>query len=610
MSVQARFLFFLFSLLLQSAWAQLSFDEIPADLQMFPRDKYSIGHFTVSGSSSNPAVKSVRMIVRQRNTSSVLYNKLQVLPKNGSFSFTVGIAAQLADYDLEMYSINQDGFEQLEKQVTQLVAGDFFIVSGQSNATGAFNSDSIGYQHDLLFGNPYCRTIGTIFQRAIGTDPATGFPLLTVEEDCKFRIASSLYYASGGMGCIGTWPMRILNRIVKEVGVPVCIINGAIGSSNIDYHLASQTPSDPANLRLNADPVSGQDPSTYDRLFRKLFVNNALGGVKGIFWYQGESDAVIDRETAETYNKRFAQLRQSWHLDYPNLEKIFVFQINTGCGGPYQGVIREQQRRMPGEFNDVIVLPTVGSGNEHRLNDGCHYSEKGYAKLGENMAPVVLKYLYHLNLDDKNILGPDIRRIYYSKSDQLCLTFNNEICIQQFKNDTLGTIWLKDYFYNGAGKKISVTAISSASNNVYLQLEDSLEDIQRLTYLPGAFSDLTGLYTGPWILNKNNPELGALSFFEFPVEQFPTRSGAAQPDELVTYPNPAKDFLALRTQENNEITRFFLYDALGNTVFEYEGPGKTGLLIDLRAYQSGLYFLSCKSKSNNWLKKIVVRKEN
>lgn len=591
MPTAARSLLYAFCLLMQSATAQLLFSSLPSDLQMMPRDRSNLGHFTVSGSTTDTSIHAIHILLR-RNSDAFLQDD-RVLPlKDGNFSTDLSIPALLDDYTLEVYSLGRNKKETLEKTVKQLVAGDFFIVSGQSNATGAlWPPESV--QEDSLYSNYYCRTIGSIFQWASS--------YLSLEQDCIFLRPSSFYQGTDKTGCIGIWPLRIMHHVVKATGVPLCIINGAMGGTTLSYHLATHTPSDPGKLRAGQDSTT---PSSYDRMFKKLFVNNAVKGVKAIFWYQGESDGALSREEAAGYTERFRALYTSWKLDYPMLEKIFVFQINTGCGGDHLGLIREQERRFPELFPEVIVMPTVGSLPEERAPDGCHYTSAGCQKLGENMAPAVLKHLCHKDLDEAGIMGPNIQRVYYLNSRQICLEFDREVTVQQslyLSSPKEGTVFIKDYFYKKNKAPFPLKRVWAEGRFVYLEPADTLVEITRLTYLPEIFSNLPSLYTGPWILNKHNENLGALSFFEFPVESF----RESQADPLI-YPNPVHDFLMIRSTDNVVLNKFSLHDVSGKLVRQAHVNGEN--LIDMRDLEDGLYFLTCPSTTGTITRRIILKK--
>jgi len=601
-----QFKFFLFLCISLHVQAQIEFFKLPSQLQLFPRDKNNFGNFEIKGRAK--AHVKLRTKVSEMSSGKGIEALAIELDSAEFFTIKHKIPAGLKEYKLELFATHGSQQEQKIDSVFHLVAGDFFIVSGQSNATGAMGFNEEGYWEDSTYSNHFCRTIGTIFQRAVSINQLTKKPNLSEEEDYAFGYPSAIYDAFGTKGCIGLWPLRILHKVITQTGIPICIVNSAMGASALSNHFASHTPSDPMRLNAGQDSLHPETPSIYDRLFKKLFVNDAAAGVKAIFWYQGESDAVFNEEFAEQYNQRFALLRDSWKKDFPNLEKIFVLQINTGCGAPHLGIVREQQRRMPQIFNDVVVMSTVGSAAEDRSSDLCHYSFAGAQKIGENLGPVVLKYLYNIDLDEKIIMPPYIKKVYYSKPDEICLSFNKAVSVQQLTEMAGGTNYITESFYRKNRIPLKLKSVMATDSNVYLQLQDTLVEVTRLTYLPDNTSTAPGLYTGPWILNKLNANIGALSFYEMPVEPFPNFFWADKSDSLVVYPNPVTDFVAVRSKDNITLRQLSLYDSNGKRLMEFKNNGQTGILIDMREYEDGLYFIKHFSNRGMLVKKIILQK--
>jgi hypothetical protein len=274
------------------------------------------------------------------------------------------------------------------------------------------------------------------------------------------------------------------------------------------------------------------------------------------------------------------------------------------------GIIRDQQRKLSEEFNDVIVLPTVGSTHTDRSKDGCHYTDEGYAKIGENMAPLVLKHLYQFNIEDKYIMGPSIEKIYYSNKHEICLEFNMDIIAQVAQSYTFqneGVAYLTDYFYREGNIPLKPVSMSVKKNKLYLTTPDTLP-AKALTYLPNIFTNIPSSYTGPWILNKNNENLGALSFYEFPMEIYPNDFWFNDTDYLQVFPNPVTDYLSVRKRKNIALYQLELYNALGNLVLNAPIDGDNTIIIDMRAYESGVYFLKTKNSEGTSHTKIILER--
>src|SRR5690242_42082 len=111
--------------------AQFIFYSIPAEMKLIPRDDDNIGRFEVSGKCFDPAKKYVRLRLGNAKDTSI-YDKTIKLDEESKFIVQLGIPAEFAEYKLVIYSYDLLGNQTLEKEVPGLVAGDYFIVSGQS----------------------------------------------------------------------------------------------------------------------------------------------------------------------------------------------------------------------------------------------------------------------------------------------------------------------------------------------------------------------------------------------------------------------------------------------------------------------------------------------
>ena len=94
-----------------------------------------------------------------RNGTQLGSDHLQALSYSGGtapFSFTTTITAELAEYDFELLFRNGVGQDFSVRRTMNIVAGDVFIIQGQSNAT------TIGdYSQSNAYISPFVRTFGS-----------------------------------------------------------------------------------------------------------------------------------------------------------------------------------------------------------------------------------------------------------------------------------------------------------------------------------------------------------------------------------------------------------------------------------------------------------------
>jgi hypothetical protein len=129
-------------------------------------------------------------------------------------------------------------------------------------------------------------------------------------------------------------------------------------------------------------------------------VECAGGRVRGVLWYQGESDA--DAVNGPTYAERFIRAVGAWRaaLHAPELPVITV-QLNRYYTPSTESLdlgwslVREAQRQAPRMLPGVYVVPAL----DLPLGDLIHTSATGNMLLAERMANVALGAVYRRPVD-------------------------------------------------------------------------------------------------------------------------------------------------------------------------------------------------------------------
>src|SRR5690606_742256 len=152
-------------------FAQIDFIKVPSNMQMFPRDSSNVGHFAIIGFSSESGKVSSSVYNAQ---SGEIHEQISIsVSATASFEIQHTVPAKLAEFDLHIRFTSENGQEKLIKTVKGLLAGDFFIVAGQSNAEGPGIKGSD--KHDSAYAHFATRTIGTNFAWATTTIDSAGF---------------------------------------------------------------------------------------------------------------------------------------------------------------------------------------------------------------------------------------------------------------------------------------------------------------------------------------------------------------------------------------------------------------------------------------------------
>ncbi|MCE3258594.1 MAG: Por secretion system C-terminal sorting protein, partial [Bacteroidetes bacterium] len=301
-TIRLKLTYFLFLLSVCGLHAQVVFSHLPLEYQLIPREANNLGTFTVSGTIIANEFDRIRSVVTDDNQI-IIEDKTVFADTDGKFLVTHTIQSVLKEYQLKIYA-GRDLEEMLVKRVTGIVCGDIYLIAGQSNAAAGFSHDT-GTYFNAINKSHYNRGIGW------GMDQALDGPV-QVEWEYSFEKTTSIGYEKG---FTGAWGMRIQKLVSENLGVPICVVNGARSGSPIAFNLPTKIPTDPAALNTNAP---------YDRIYAKLKHFGYQNHVKAIFWYQGEKDGGTSADSALKYRNHFSILLNSWKNDYPNIKKIFV----------------------------------------------------------------------------------------------------------------------------------------------------------------------------------------------------------------------------------------------------------------------------------------------
>ncbi len=442
------------------------FQELPAPRQLYPRDSQDRGEMRIVGELYNQGFDRVEALVRRNGTfwrrvSQDLVYRSQKAP----FSLTVGLAASLSDYRVQLRFFRGEE-SVLLADTPDVVCGDVYLVQGQSNA-------SAPDIHDERLAN----TSQSPWIRAYGTDAPVASEVLKHQ---SWTFASGQRVSTHGM--IGAWALRMAEVLVREHRVPVAVINGARSGTRIVDHLRDESDHDSLD-------------TLYGRLLFRVREAGVADSARALLWYQGESD----NWDPDHYAEDFDALYDAWHQDFPELERIYVVQIREGCAFQGEGV-REFQRTVGDSYPDIGVMSTTALAG----HDGCHFYYEGYRALGERMAQLVGRDLHGMTAAVP-IDAPMIESARYTspRRDEILLTFRDSAGPLVFEPGAEGDFVLDD----GA----SVVAGATPANGIVVLKLDRTSVATTVNYEGHAFD-------GPWL--RNQAGIGAMAFFRVPVGSF------------------------------------------------------------------------------------------
>ncbi|GAA4395482.1 hypothetical protein GCM10023187_02410 [Nibrella viscosa] len=458
----------------------VGFEKLPQRMQVYARDNNNEAVVPISGRVYSSAWSYMSLVV-YRNDNRIGYRRSQLQyaagDTTGRFEFSYPIKAELADYAFEVFLCRGADSVQIVRQ-EEIVAGDYFVINGQSNAYAVRNNN---------YFSKYARTIGR-------RPDQEGMP-------------ETEFLAYGwSEPPTGTWGLMLQQLIEEKYKIPTCVINGAVPGTNIAQHL--ERGFSPENDKY----------SIYGRLLNRVKQSGATR-IRAFFWLQGEDDALGG---TPNYPEQFDRLYKMWQADYPNVEQFVVLQINILFNPFYgAGAIREFQRRVPALYPKTKNFATLGLPNY----DGIHYEADGYRVLGRQLVSFIAPALYK-EADSVNVATPNLQKAYYASPQKNAITLVfEEGQRMRWGADTMVTgrlgqpvpISLRNsFFFDGKEDAPAPVKSGQADGNRVTLYFDQPVTAGKLSYTPAYYTNgPLWFYQGPYL--KNSRGLAAFSFQEVAI---------------------------------------------------------------------------------------------
>ncbi|MES2797183.1 MAG: fibronectin type III domain-containing protein [Bacteroidota bacterium] len=477
---------FLFFITIQVAVCQrfghISFRNLPQNLQLYPRDLSNKARVFFTGEVEDTSIVKISILV-QKNGSLEKYSKqtLHFNNNQGFFEFGIEIKAELSEYDFDIFSHTNENDSSLVVSRKNIVAGDAYVVTGQSNSYNGFDFPDV-------YKGEFARSFG-VFTAQNNFD--------------DYNPADTLWYISNTeRNVVGFWASELQRLIIEKYKVPVCIINGGSGGSSSEYN-AIRNETNPADLT-----------NAYGRLLFKVQKAGLANDIKAFFYRQGENEA--DGATL-SWKTNFEKIYKNIRTDLPSIKKVYIFQNNLYTfPNNLSGLLREHQRIMQNQFADLTTIATIGTSNY----DGVHYSSKGYMQTANEVFRIMEEDFYGEKIEP-NSKSPNIKKVFYKAgTTTLTLVFDEG---QQMEypepysvnqNTKIGI----EEFLGIEGIQPNEIIGSADKNRIVLKLK-STNIGNSITYFPAYFSQ-NSIYTPffkPSLANKLG--MRALTFEKFYIKE-------------------------------------------------------------------------------------------
>ena len=261
-------------------------------------------------------------------------------------------------------------------EVKEVLVGDLWVLAGQSNMEGVGDLVDVETPHPLVHNYTMAES-WEVAQEPLhwlccSIDPVHN-PNGVIPGDEQHAEWHRTRNKGAGLG------LAFAKAMVEATGVPVGLVPCAHGGTSM-----SQWSPDLAYLGGG---------SLYGSMLRRV---KAVGGkVKGVLWYQGESDA--NPNDAPLFAERFTRLVQSVRTDFgdPNLP-FYTVQIGQfvvampEAGELAWNQVQDMQRRLAEQIPHTAVVASA----DLELDDLIHIGTQGLKRLGKRLANIALRELF------------------------------------------------------------------------------------------------------------------------------------------------------------------------------------------------------------------------
>ncbi|MDX2245372.1 MAG: sialate O-acetylesterase [Bacteroidia bacterium] len=541
----------------------VTFTSAARHLQFYPRNpltnKAQI-HITGSVDENNPGFSAIELKIFKDNQ--FLQSQTQALAYasgKASFDFPITLDGGLFEYRFEIAGTNvADNFPVTT--MDRIVVGDAWIIQGQSNAVaGQVDTlDPAGANN-----SPFIRVFGS------GSDDSE-----IVENDRNWYIADGDVFRLSP-GHTGQWGIKLARQIIDNHQMPVALLNGAHGGQPISFF--QRDDAFPENTETN-----------YGRLYFRAEESGLRDSVRGIFWYQGESDTYMGGPTLDQYKDDFYSLYDDWKEDYPSAKNFYLFQIRNGCFAPVDSSLKimEAQRQLADELADLQIMSTTAISHH---TDGCHFPfTNGYEVLGNRIYRLVAQDFYNMPADAANE-APVVVEAHLLSGGQLAL---------KVANVGTGLSWDTgaEQDFRLEGTTATITSGTAFADTILLTLQGNVNTPLGISYLghPGA--------TGPWVTDGLG--IGLVCFRDLPVEDKTTAIDADMLKEFLIYPNPTTGNLFIGGKNVGEF-QVKLMDMHSKIILEKSFSQGTHVL-DISRFSPGLYIVEIQSGARVGRTKVLL----
>lgn len=297
--------------------------------------------------------------------------------KKGYFEITIETPSYGGPYDITITDGNT------RSTLKNILIGDVWLCSGQSNMempVKGFRGQPVNNSHQAIIAADSRRNLRLFtVKRAYSTTPADDVEGIWTKADSKnVSEFSAVAYFFG-------------NILENKLNIPIGLIHSSWSASKIEAWMDKETLSSFSEIDLSVlgNSEFGYPNGTPTLLYNAMIYPLHGLSVKGVIWYQGESNS----SQPELYSRLFRSWVEQWRVFFANPQMpVYYTEI-----APYQSsdkndinlpLFRESQLKSMAEIPNIGMAFTTDIGNEKFI----HAPEK--QKVGERLAYWALAKTY------------------------------------------------------------------------------------------------------------------------------------------------------------------------------------------------------------------------
>jgi type 1 glutamine amidotransferase len=268
----------------------------------------------------------------------------------------------------------KDGANIGTAEASNVYVGDLWVLAGQSNMEG------VGDLVDVTQPHPQVMLLGMNGEWSQAEEPLHWLvdspdPVHSGESSGRATRAAEAHKTRQKGAGLG---LPFASALAASTGVPIGLVACAHGGTSMEQW-------NPAHKGQGGN-------SLYGSMLRQ--VSLAGGKVKGVLWYQGESDSLGDGNASKTYSGNFTNFIAAVRSDFGQPELPFYFvQIGRfvfGADPKGWNAVQESQRQIAERVPNTAVISVI----DLELDDAIHVGTQGLKRAGHRLARIAQRELF------------------------------------------------------------------------------------------------------------------------------------------------------------------------------------------------------------------------